>query len=375
MLTEKTGIGPGLLFVTVFSAIYGYGLLLAMFFAAKYFGVSGYWGAVLVFLLMVPVIYAVTDLGRRFPGQSIIAYLPEVMGKVLGRIIGVGYLLFMIVLTGWAILTISGIFNTYDLPRTPLRVIFGLILIMVFYITGKGVEGITRVAAMLFVFCMMFILLYTALSFQNFRLDNVLPIADFTMKDLTNGKYLNGLISMFNVGLPLSMLFMVYPYLTERRKGRKILFGAAGLAVVLIGLAIVSAIGNYGAKGVLQYAWPYMEQGEQINIPYVIISFGLFMPTIMLILTLFGGSSFYFAAAQGCAELFGRFKFRTYRWFLLPVIYFSGAWTTNAVIQRMFFEYFKVIGFIMVFGMPLFVWLVAVIRRKGITGRERRLRK
>jgi spore germination protein (amino acid permease) len=375
MLTEKTGIGPGLLFVTVFSAIYGYGLLLSMFFAAKYFGVSGYWGAVLIFLLMVPVIYAVSDLGRRFPGQSIIAYLPEVMGKVLGRIIGFGYLLFMIVLTGWVILIISNIFSFFYLPRTPLGVIFGLIMITVFYITGKGVEGITRVAAMLFTFCMMFILLYTALSFQNFRLDNVLPLADFTMKELTNGKYLNGLISMFNAGLPLSMLLMVYPYLTERRKGRQILFGAAGLAVVLIGLAIVSAIGNYGAKGVLQYAWPYMEQGNEINIPYVVISFGLFMPTIMLILILFGGSSFYFSAAQGCAELFGRFKFRTYRWFLLPVIYFCGTWTTNEVIQRMIFEYFKVIGFIMVFGMPLLVWLVAAIRRKGISERERSFRK
>lgn len=124
MLTEKTGIGPGLLFVTVFSALYGYGMILSTFFAAKYFGASGYWGAVPAFLLMVPVIYAVTGLGRRFPGKSIIAYLPEVMGRIPGRIIGLGYLLFMIALTGWAILTISGIFDIYYLPRTPLRVIF-----------------------------------------------------------------------------------------------------------------------------------------------------------------------------------------------------------------------------------------------------------
>jgi len=371
MLNEKTAIGPGLLFMLNFSAVYGYGFFLSMYFAAKYFGVNGIWGGILIFILMIPVLYIVTDLGHRFPGKSIIRYLPEITNAFPAKIIGFVYLVFLVLLTCWSLNIISRIFNLYLLPRTPFQVILGLILLIEFYITSKGIEGISRVTAFIFIFCLIFVLLFTVSSYQNFQLDNVLPIFDFTLKDLKNGKYFEGIIHLFNVGLPSAMLFMVYPYLSERRKGLKTLLVSSGLAVLLIEMVIISNIGIWGSKGVLQFDWPFMELGKQTNIPVILQTVGLFVLPIMLIQNLFAGSSFYFATAQGCSEFFGKYNYRIYRWFLLPIIFFTSVWTTNAVVIRSLFNYFVAFGFGVVFILPLFLWLIALMRPEKTAGSER----
>ena len=49
MLKEKTGIGPGLLFMVLFISLFSYGVIESPHAAAKYIGNNGYWGFLLAF--------------------------------------------------------------------------------------------------------------------------------------------------------------------------------------------------------------------------------------------------------------------------------------------------------------------------------------
>ena len=207
--------------MVVFSLIIGYGLFQGPFSAAKYLGTTGYWGVILAFLLALVVIFLIVSLGRRFPGESIVVYAQSVCGKFLGKIIGLIYLLFILTLMAWTVRDVSDHFNIYLLTRTPLWAIVALILLTVLCIAYRGIEGLSRTIAFLFILSLMFITLTSFTSFQFFRVNNILPLFHFIP-----GKLPLGIIQTFNVFLPLGGLFMIYQYLTDQTKGFKSILGA-----------------------------------------------------------------------------------------------------------------------------------------------------
>ncbi|HEX3047625.1 MAG TPA: endospore germination permease [Bacillota bacterium] len=361
MLIEKTRIGPGLLFMVAFSLIIGFGLFQGPYTAAKYLGTSGYWGVIPAFILAVMVIFLAVSLGRRFPGESIVVYAQSVCGKFLGKIIGLFYLLFILALTAWTVRDVSDHFNIYLLTRTPIWVIVALILLTVLAVAYKGIEGLSRTSAFIFILCLMLLTLSTFTSFQFFQVNNILPLFHFNP-----GKLPLGIIQTFTVFLPLGGLFMIYQYLTDRTKGFKSIFSAAGLAGFFIFLATFETIGIYGAKGVLIYSWPFLELGKETNIPYISQTFGLFISPILLIQTVFGSSALFYAAAQGCSELFGGLKYKYFLLILTPLVFTAAIITSDVVIIRKVFEYLRIIGFFVVVLLPLLIWLLAVLLRKGV---------
>ncbi|HEX3048681.1 MAG TPA: endospore germination permease [Bacillota bacterium] len=361
MLTEKTGIGAGLFFILVFQAVVGYGMLNAPYLAAKYIGASGYWGPVLAFGEAFLVIWIIHRLGKRFPNQFIIAYAPRIFGKWLGAMIGLVYILFMLGLTLLCVRMFAGHFGLYFLVRTPGWVINGAILLTVFYLSRKGIEGISRLASFLFILPLSISILTLVFSFQNFQLDNLKPFFH-----LSGNRLMMGLVHSFNSFLPLSMLFMVYQYLTDGQKGFRMMLTATGLASIFILGIVISSLGTFGAVGVTRLSWTFTEVTKQAEVPFILQSFNLFYSPVFLIQTVIGASSFYYAAAQGSAEYFKKLNFKQFQLIFLPVIFLAAIWFKSDIMVRKLFEYFRVAGFILIFVVPIIIWLMAVLFKKGV---------
>lgn len=141
MLKEKTGIGPGLLFIFLFSSLFGFGLMNSPYIAARYMGANGYLGLIVAMFLTIPVITAIVELGKRFPDKSIIEYLPLAFGSVMGKIVGFAYVLFLLALTVYAIRSMAELFNIYFLMNTLVWALSALMLISVAYLAHLGIEG------------------------------------------------------------------------------------------------------------------------------------------------------------------------------------------------------------------------------------------
>lgn len=153
---------------------------------------------------------------------------------------------------------------------------------------------------------------------------------------------------------------------TDQTKGFKSIVSAAGLAGFFIFLAVFETIGIYGAKGVLIYSWPFLELGKETNIPYISQTFGLFISSVLLIQTVFGSSALFYAAAQGFSELLGGLKYKYFLLILTPIVFIAAIITPDVVIIRKVFDYLRIIGFVVVLVLPLLIWLLAVLLRKGV---------
>lgn len=363
MMTEKTGIGSGLLFCLVFALLFGFGLPKIAFLGAKYIGWNGYWGLLFAFVLALPVILAIVSLGRRFPEHSFLELLPALFGKPAGILLGIVYGLFFVALMVWEIRAATEIFRIYFLIRTPIGVTIAALLLSSLYIAGKGIEGIARLAAFLFILPLFFILVTLVTAYQGFDADNVRPVFF-----LEGTKILSGTVHLFNAFLPLASLFMIYRYFTGKRAGGfRPIAAAAGLAALLFFFIILGTIGVYGAKKVTAVSWAFMELSKHSDIPYLFQTTGLFFAGVYLIETVISLSAVYFAAADSCARLMNRL---TYRWFLVilfPVVIWAAMWLKSEAEAALFFNYLRIAGFFLVFVLPLIVWACAVVLRRRET--------
>lgn len=360
MLREKTEIGPGLLFMLLFAPLFSYGVMQSPYIAAEHVGHNGYWSFVLAFVPAVGLIIIINSLGRKFPQKSIIEYLPDVCGTFLGKALGFIYLVFIL-----AVLTLSSIMaalqsETYFLFRTPSWALFLLYLSISAYIAHQGIEGISRLSA--FAFPLTFILSVVSIgfSFQNFELDNIRPI--FFINGL---KIPLGAAQLFYPFFPLLTVLLINPYLTVKRKMFKTVIGATSLAFIMILVTIVSGIGNYSAPGLLRYNWPVIEMTRKANLPFILQTFGLYFTAAWLTLTLAGTGLFYYVLAEGSAQLLRVLNYKLFTLIFFPFIYFAMLLLTGVVEARSIFSYFRMIGAALTLGIPIFVWLLAVIRKRG----------
>lgn len=362
MLKEKTGIGPGLLFMVLFISLFSYGVIEAPHTAAKYIGNNGYWGFLLAFLIAIPVILIISRLGRRFPSKSVIQYLPEVVGVPLGKVLGFLYLLMILVLMIWASRAISEQLSVYFLNKTPMCASVFIFLVVSAFVAYQGIEGVSRLAAFLFPVTFFFSFIAILFSFQNFDLENIRPV--FMIDGF---KIPVGSVYLFYPFISLLTVLTIFPYLTKKQKSFKMITGAAVLASMVILMVIVSGIGNYSAPGVLRYSWPVLEVARKANLPYVLQTFGLFYAATWLSQALAGTGFFYYILSEGVVQLLNCLNYKWFTLILFPITYYLILLPSGIIDVRVVFPYLCVIGFAFTLGLPLTLWLVAVLRKRGVS--------
>ena len=363
MLKEKTGIGPGLLFMVLYVSMFSYGVSQSVRIAAEYMGNNGYWGFLLAFIISIPVIWGISWLGKRFPKQSVIQYLPRLVGTFLGKIFGFIFLVAIMILMVWTSRIITEEVSLYFLGRTPIWASVALFLIVALYAARQGIEGLTRLAAFIFPVTFFFSFMAILFSFQNFELENIRPL--FFMDGLVIPF---GAVHMFFPFIVLLTVLAINPYLTQKQKSFKAMSGATALAFLLILSVIVSGIGNYGATGILRYSYPVLELTRKANLPFVLQTFGLFFGATWLSQALVATGFFYYVLSEGTAQLLNALNYKWFTLILLPVIYLLIMLPSGIIDLRVVFPYLRLAGFAFTLGLVFFLMLVAILRGRG--GRE-----
>ncbi|MDW7683817.1 MAG: endospore germination permease [Bacillota bacterium] len=360
MLREKVGIGPGLLFMVLYVSIFSYGVSQAPRVAALHMGNNGYWGFLLAFAISIPVILGISWLGRRFPGQSVIQYLPQIVGTILGKLLGFIFLMAIMVLMVWTSRAITEEVSLYFLSRTPIWATVALFLLVALYAAYQGIEGVARLAAFVFPVTFFFSFMAILFSFQNFELDKIRPLF------LINGFTIPlGSVHMFYPFIVLLTVLVINPYLTEKQKSFKAMTGAAVLAFLLIFATIVSGIGNFGASGILRYSYPVLELTRKANLPFVLQTFGLFFGATWLSQVLVATGFFYFVLSEGAAQLFNVSNYKLFTLILFPVTYVLIMLPSGIIDLRAVFPALRFGGFALTLGFVLLLPLVATLRGRG----------
>lgn len=257
----------------------------------------------------IMVILIVTELGRRFPGKTIIEYLQMILGSWIGKAVGVLYLFFFIHTNGVIIREFGELLVTIIMPHTPIIVLHAVFVLVATYAVRSGLEVIGRLLELTFPWVL---ILYTAVllfGLQKADFHNLLPVLENGFKPV-----LLGSVTPSAWRGEVMILAMLLPFLAEPGKGRilgiwsVIILGAFLVADAAINTAIFG-------PSVTRLVFPTFTISNEI-----LIGGFLRIDAILIIVWLAGMLTkialFYYAAVLGAAQLL---NLNDYRPLALPI--------------------------------------------------------
>lgn len=213
-------------------------------------------------LVGLGIIIVYTSLALNFPDQNFIQYSETILGKFLGKTVGLIMIWFALHL-GSVVLTDLGYFLTTSvLPYTPMVVINTIMMLLVVNAVKGGLEVFSRVNDLLFIILVLLVFVLTFLSIPVVDIKRVLPVMENGIKPVIAG-------SLAAIGFPFAetMLFtMIIPYIDRPQKVKRALL-LGGLAGGLLLLFVITrTLLTLGAGPTARFWFPALEAVRMINL-------------------------------------------------------------------------------------------------------------
>ncbi len=143
-MLEKGKISAFAFFLIVFNGIGATAVVFLPAMAAKYAGRDAWLTAVFPAVLGIIIVLLVTELGRRFPGKTLVEYLQIILGKWPGKIVAIFYLFFFIHTNAFIVREFGEMITIQVMHRTPVIVINAVMVLLAAYAVRSGLEVIAR---------------------------------------------------------------------------------------------------------------------------------------------------------------------------------------------------------------------------------------
>jgi len=220
-------------------------------------------GALVPFLSL----FMIERLYRRMPSLSFIELNQRLLGKVIGFIMVISFVLYIIIFESLVIRTFADVTKIYMLPATPLWVILFLIAFSIYFVISKGSRVVARMNEI--IFYLLFITLLTGLV--------PLPQGDYTnllpVWEIDPGGLMKGAVKSIFAFEGLEILLVIYSLVEKKEQILKAGMIALCFAlivyiyVLILGILVLSPTlidsllwpGIYYYKTVSFAAFPRME--------------------------------------------------------------------------------------------------------------------
>lgn len=228
----KTKISAYQLFCAIAIVPFSSAILLNLIEEAK----QDSWIAVLIYMLpaiLLQILY--TSLWRKYPGDTIVTYLPKIFGKFIGYSLGVLYIIYFAYIAARILRTDSVLVTINVMVQMPVIISSLVFLLVATYVVFTGMENLFRGAHILLPLVLFLVIAIWLISFATPKI-----IKFYNLKPVLE----EGIISVIKKGWTAisfpygeTILFaMFYPSVVESSKVRK----AAILATILTGILVVS---------------------------------------------------------------------------------------------------------------------------------------
>ncbi|MGI6364273.1 MAG: GerAB/ArcD/ProY family transporter [Bacillota bacterium] len=276
-------------------------VLFTPYLAAQTAAQDAWLSVILAGLITIVPAWATASLMARFPNQSIIGVLPQLLGKLLGTLVGLAFaavFLFSAILAAWRLEVFTARFL---LPETPLVAIRILFVLCIAYAALSGSAPLIRTSAYIVPTGMLIIIFVTTLPLRRMDFSYLFPLFEHGPGPMVNaGIMLAGWLCQ----VPL-VIMMFYRHVKKRTT--KGLGWHAAIAVLLSAFALeLGALGTLAAFGPRQSASMFYPAIEVARI----VSIGTFLEHMevalmaVLIAGLFVAASFYTQAfADSIADI------------------------------------------------------------------------
>ncbi len=320
------------------------------------------WIAVLIawFLdVLLAMVYAYMAL--RFPGQNFVEYSMTILGKYIGRIVGILFPLFFLIVTALLMRAISTLITNTILPNTPMEVILLSAYSFIAYAVKKGIESIGRASEILGpIYLLSFIILFALIAPQ-IHLNRLRP-------QFADGLYpaASGSIFILSfIGICI-MMGMYNPICNRLDNGFNAKFIAVTLGAAVICLLVISCICIFGAEQAGDMVNPGLMLAKMINIGNSIDRIEVIWFIIAIEAGLMTSVSLIWASCLGISQVV---RLSTYKPIVFPVTLIAAvlsivSFDSNVEVFSFAFYTYPFIGVFVETFLEIFLFVMAIVLRK-----------
>jgi len=239
--------------------------------------------------------FIVYQLHKMYPRETIIQYSQHIVGRIIGKLLGFVFLFYFLYVSSLIDREYADFIISSFLPRTPMAIVIGTMVLVCALAVRGGVEVLGR-AAQIFVPIYILTLVLLVLLLPDLKPDNMFPIMEHGIAPSIRGAVQPSL--WFGQVFLTSMLL---PFLTDREKGRKwSVITVIFCMVSMVYINIVSLL-LFG-ESVTTYTYPVFTAFRYISVA----TFFEHLESVVIIIWVMGVfiklSVFYYVLVLGMAQ-------------------------------------------------------------------------
>lgn len=302
-------------------------------------------------------------LAQRFRDRSIVQAAEAVLGKG-GKLVGGLYVWFFIHITAITLRQFGEFLVAAPYPETPIMVFIAGTTLVAAFAVQNGVETISCFGEIVAPVILISIIMVVAMVAKDMDFKTFLPVLEAGVFPALHGAFIIA-------ARTTEVLFvaMLIPYLNRPRAAKKAV--VLGMLLISMYLVIMSAatIANFGVEQARSRVFPFFSLVRLISIGNFLERIDAVLLGIWVLGAYTKTAIYYYLAVLGAAQLL---NLKDYRPIVLPVGAIAASLSilqARSLVEFQEFTLYKTYTWYVLFfvmALPLFLLLVAVVRRKGV---------
>ena len=317
--------------------------------------ISPFYASIMGFL----TVYLADQLNQKFPDKTLIQYEEEILGKILGKVLGFFYLLFILHLGGLVLREYAEFTVGVVLPKTPIIVVISSMALLCAFAVRGGIEVLGRLAQLYVPLFILPLLVMVTLLLKDLNPKNIYPIMRHgVMPSLLGAATPQAWFS------ELFLLSFLFPFLTDRGKGKR--RGLITVLAILITLVLTNLMALFlFGEATTTYLYPVFSAARYISIANFFehlesVVMAIWVAGIFIKMTVF-----YYSLSLGTAQWLNLSDYRPVVVPLGLLLTLSGMWSSpNLQEMESFFEtifpFYTLLFFVII---PAILLLISAFRR------------
>ncbi|WP_026576945.1 GerAB/ArcD/ProY family transporter [Bacillus sp. UNC438CL73TsuS30] len=299
-----------------------------------------------------------------YPNQTFIEFSRTILGKWLGTIVIIIYLVPWYLIIGVILIEFADFTVTILLPATPMWVlILSMILLLIYVNFSGGIEGIGRCSEVFGVIVFLTVIVLVIFSIPNMEFKKLLPVfLDSGFLPIMEG----ALIPLSFIGETV-MVLILGSFLLKPEKGPSSAIWGIALSSSLVTFTCAAVLMTFGPEITSKLRYPAFDAVRFISVMGFIQNLEIIAVLVWVLSIFIKLSLYFFITSFGTAQLLGIKDWRKMIWFVAVISFmltkiFPNTTLFGAEFTQKFWNPF--ILPLNMFAIPLLLWTVGSIRKR-----------
>jgi spore germination protein (amino acid permease) len=236
-MSNNQCLTPFQIFSLLFGGMLGFGALTISRYATNSAGRDGWISVLLAGIIIILNSFVIIKLNNRFSEKTIIQYSQDILGKFLGKTIGLLLVLSALCISGLTLAMTAYVINSWILVYTPPYAIYASMLFLCVYACLKDLKVIGRIATFLFFLHIVFFFLFLPPLAQTGNIMSIFPIAKTGWSNI-----IKGIVPVLFCFAGYELISVFHPFADDKKKSSKAAIWSVVAIVLIYTFAVITQI-------------------------------------------------------------------------------------------------------------------------------------